>query len=299
MSSTLSALKETVVVEGIDAIRQEVAAARRQGARIGLVPTMGALHAGHLSLIQAARRSSDLVIVSLFVNPTQFGPNEDFQQYPRTFQTDLDACRGAGVDFIFNPAPEAIYPNDFDTFARVAGLSDVLEGKFRPGHFQGVATVVLKLLNIVAPDAAFFGQKDFQQQLIVRRMCVDLNVPCEIRVCPTIREPDGLALSSRNVFLSVEERTAALALSRCLARARDLLQQGEMDLVAIRQDMDRTLRTSPLVAPEYATLGDPETLEELTTARPRIVALVAARVGRTRLIDNLLIELPSRGTNPT
>ena len=298
MTSTLTPLKGMAVIEGIEAVRQEVAAARRQGARIGLVPTMGALHAGHVSLIEAARRSCDLVAVSIFVNPTQFGPNEDFKKYPRTLEDDLEACRTHGVDLVFHPAPEAIYPAEFHTFVNVSGLSQVLEGQFRPGHFQGVATVVLKLLNIVAPDVAFFGQKDFQQQLLVRRMCVDLNVPCEIRVCPTVREADGLALSSRNVFLSPEERKSALALSGCLNGARERLLQGETNLELVRKVMDQTLRGMPLVVPEYATLADPETLDELSAVQSRMVALVAARLGKTRLIDNLLIELPVRGATP-
>jgi pantoate--beta-alanine ligase len=280
------------VAEQIEEVRQKVAAARRQGARIGLVPTMGALHAGHVSLMQAARRECDYVVVSIFVNPTQFGPHEDLQKYPRPLAADLKACEAEDVDLVFHPQPETIYPDAFRTFVEVQGLSDVLEGKFRPGHFRGVATVVLKLFNIVAPDIAYFGQKDYQQQTLIRRMCRDLDLPVEIRVCPTIREADGLALSSRNVYLSPEERQAALSLSRCLRRADELLRRGAADLEAIRGEMRQVLTDTPGVVPDYATLVDPETLTEATAVQPRLVALVAARVGRTRLIDNLPIDRP-------
>ena len=278
-----------MVTEQIEHVREAVSAARHKGSRVGLVPTMGALHAGHVSLIEAARRECDLVVVSLFVNPTQFGPSEDFTKYPRTWEADLAICRAAEVDLLFKPLPETVYPDRFRTFVEVQGLSDVLEGKFRPGHFRGVATVVLKLLNIVAPDAAYFGQKDFQQQLIIRRMCEDLNLPCDIRVCPTVREPDGLALSSRNVYLSPQERRSALALSRCLHAAERLLQDGETDLERVREQMWKILRETPLVTPEYATVVHPETLEEVRIATLPLVAVVAARVGKTRLIDNLRI----------
>lgn len=259
---------------------------------------MGALHAGHLSLLRRARSECDLVVVSVFVNPTQFGPREDYGKYPRPFEADLAACRAEGADLVFNPQPTTIYPAEFRTFVEVTGLSDVLEGKFRPGHFRGVSTVVLKLLNIVSPDVTYFGQKDFQQQLIVRRMCRDLDLPCEIRVCPTVREPDGLALSSRNVFLGPEERQSALALYRALCQARGLLEQGESDLARVRGAMRDALSAVPFVAVDYATLVDPENLEEVAAVQRKLVAVVAARVGSTRLIDNLPIELPAGQAGP-
>jgi len=241
--------------------------------------------------MEAARQDCDFVAVSIFVNPTQFGPNEDLSRYPRPLSKDLEICEAEQVQLVFHPEPETVYPPGFCSFVEVQGLSDVFEGKFRPGHFRGVTTVVLKLLNTVQPDIAYFGQKDFQQQLIVRRMCHDLDVPCEIRVCPTIREPDGLALSSRNVYLNHAEREAAGALSRCLFHARQSLAEGETDLARLRQQMWEVLTTSPLVQPEYATIVDSETMEEVSQVTSRMTAIVAARVGQTRLIDNLPLEV--------
>ncbi len=264
--------------------------AHQRGARVGFVPTMGALHAGHLSLIQAAREECDFVVVSIFVNPTQFGPNEDFTKYPRNNDADLNLCAEAEVDVVFRPTVETIYPTAYATFVDVTGLSDVLEGKFRPGHFRGVTTVVLKLFNIVPADFAYFGQKDYQQQTIIRRMCAELNLPIEIRVCPTVREADGLALSSRNVYLNVEERRSALALMRSLHLAKELISSGQKDLAHVRQEMFELLTKTPRVRAEYATLIHPETLAEVSDELPRLVAVVAARVGATRLIDNLVIE---------
>jgi pantoate--beta-alanine ligase len=264
--------------------------AQQRGARVGFVPTMGALHAGHLSLIQAAREECDFVVASIFVNPTQFGPNEDFTKYPRNAEADLKMCAEAGVDVVFQPAVETIYPAGYATFVDVTGLSEVLEGKFRPGHFRGVATVVLKLFNIVPADCAYFGQKDYQQQTIIRRMCAELSLPIEIRVCPTVREPDGLALSSRNVYLNPEERRSALALLRSLNLAKELISSGRKDLANVRQEMFKLLTDTPRVRAEYATLVHPETLDEISDVLPKFVAIVAARVGTTRLIDNLIIE---------
>ena len=212
----------------------------------------------HVSLMQAAREECDFVVASIFVNPTQFGPNEDFKKYPRNFEADFKLCTQAGVDVVFQPTVETIYPTGYATFVDVTGLSDVLEGNFRPGHFRGVATVVLKLFNIVPADCAYFGQKDYQQQTIIRRMCDELNVPIEIRVCPTVREADGLALSSRNVYLNAAERQSALALMRSLHRARELISGGSQDLAGVRQEMLDLLTKSPRVQPEYATLIHPE-----------------------------------------
>ena len=251
---------------------------------------MGALHAGHISLMDAARRECDFVVASIFVNPAQFGPHEDFNQYPRDLERDRRLCEQAGMDLIFHPATATIYPEQHATFIDVTGLSDRLEGQSRPGHFRGVATVVLKLFNIVLPDVAYFGQKDFQQQALIRRMCHDLNVPVEIRVCPTVREADGLALSSRNVYLSPEERQSALALSQSLKLARKLLDEGETDAAAIGRQMRALLESTPLVTLDYATLIDTKTLAEVAHAGPDLAAVVAARVGRTRLIDNQILR---------
>ena len=286
---------ETKVVRSVSRVRRAVRRARRDGKEIGFVPTMGALHAGHLSLVQTAREECDYLAVSIFVNPTQFGPNEDYQQYPRTFEADLQACRDAGVDLVFAPHVSTIYPERFSTFVEVEGLSDVLEGAFRPGHFRGVATVVLKLLNIVQPDVAYFGRKDYQQQLLIRRMCRDLDLPVEIRTCPTVRESDGLALSSRNRYLNPEQRRAALSLSQSLKLAREQLMAGQSDVDAVRRAMREHLEGTAGVTVDYATIADPETLEEVSCRQPELIALVAARVGPARLIDNLPIHLPLQG----
>jgi pantoate--beta-alanine ligase len=282
--------RELKVVEEPDALRLFLAPARKAGARIGVVPTMGALHAGHLSLMQTAREECDVVVVTIFVNPLQFGPNEDFESYPRPLEEDLDRCRDAGVDFVFHPMREILYPPGFDTTVEVGQLSTLWEGAHRPGHFRGVTTVVLKLLNIVGADIAYFGLKDYQQQAIIRRMCRDLHVPTEIRACPTVRDADGLALSSRNQYLSPHERTAALAIWKSLTLARDRLLAGESDLESLRSDMRTLLENTEHVVPDYATLADPNTLAELSQPQSRMVALVAAQVGKTRLIDNLLID---------
>ena len=270
-------------------LRRRVTAARREGRLIGCVPTMGALHAGHISLVERARAECGFVIVTLFVNPTQFGPKEDLQKYPRPFDADCKKCRAAGVDLLFSPNSEAMYPAGYSTFVEVQGLTDCFEGAVRPGHFRGVTTIVTKLLNLTQPDKAYFGQKDFQQQAVIRRMCRDLDIPTEIITCPTLRDPDGLAMSSRNVYLSPTERASGLSLSRALNVARDKVRAGETDLAAIRLALRAEMEQTPGVSVDYATIADPESLEELTDIAPRMVALVAARVGPTRLIDNMLI----------
>ena len=282
--------KMVLVVDEAD-LRARVATAKRDGNLVGVVPTMGALHRGHLSLIDDARRECGFVVVTIFVNPTQFGPNEDYKQYPRPLERDLAACRDAGVDLVYHPQTSEIYPPGFGTFVAVEGLSDRLEGAFRPGHFRGVATVVLKLLQLTQPDIAYFGRKDYQQQLLTRQMCRDLNVPVEIRTCPTVRDADGLAVSSRNQYLSAAERRSALSLCGCLKLAEELLQQGTVNLADVRRAMSDHLTSFPDVQVDYATVADPETLQELEQPQPEMVALVAARVGSTRLIDNLFISL--------
>ena len=289
MPTTDSTAGNLIVAERIEEIRREVTARRQEGERIGVVPTMGALHAGHLSLIETARRECDCLVVTIFVNPTQFGPNEDYREYPRPLEADLQACRELGVDLVFHPDVDVMFSKEFATFVEVDGLSNVLEGKFRPGHFRGVATVVLKLFHIIGPDVAYFGRKDYQQQVLVRKMCRDLSLNVEIRTCPTVRDADGLALSSRNSYLNPDERQSALSLSACLQLARDRLAGGETDVAAVRDAMQAHLERAPGVVVDYATIAHPVTLEEISEPLPEMVALVAARVGRTRLIDNMLI----------
>ncbi len=283
-----------IVVEQAADVRQAVRDARRRGQSIGCVPTMGALHAGHLSLIEAARRECRFVAVTIFVNPAQFGPGEDLARYPRPLEDDLALCRKSDVDLVFVPAVESIYPKDFGTWIDVEHLSQVLEGAFRPGHFRGVATVVLKLLNISEPDRAYFGRKDYQQQLLVRKMCRELDLPVEIRTCPTVREADGLALSSRNRYLNAADRKKSLALIESLREAERRLLAGARDVRAVCAEMRQRLEAVAGIAVDYATVADPQTLAELDEPLPEMVALVAARVGGTRLIDNLVIVREGR-----
>lgn len=283
------------IVTTIEELREDVAAARSAGKRIGCVPTMGALHAGHLSLIESARAETDFVVVTIFVNPTQFGPSEDLAKYPRPLEADLTKCRDAEVDLVFQPGDRVVFPRADSTFVEVPGLSDVLEGVFRPGHFRGVTTVVLKLLNMVLPDVAFFGRKDYQQQLLIRQMVADLDVPVTIRTCPTIRETDGLALSSRNIFLGSDERETALALSRSLERARQMVEDEKASPVQARSELRNMLWATEGLTVDYATIVDAVTLEEVdddVLPGTALVALVAARVGSTRLIDNLPLGNP-------
>ncbi|MCL2118865.1 MAG: pantoate--beta-alanine ligase [Planctomycetaceae bacterium] len=281
-------------------VQQKMIAVRKQGKLIGVVPTMGALHEGHLSLVQQAKRDADFVVVTIFVNPTQFAPHEDFDKYPRTLKQDLEQLRELEVDLIFTPANESMYPPGYDTFVEVVESAKRFEGVSRPAHYRGVATVVLKLLNITMADMAFFGQKDYQQCCVIKKMTADLNLPVRITVCPTVREPDGLAMSSRNRYLSPEERTQALVLSRSLTLAQELVDDGMTDTDRICRMMREKIETSPLAQIDYIAIADPVTLEELATisARPqsqttgnstRAVVLLAVRFGATRLIDNTLL----------
>ena len=264
--------------------------ARAEGRCIGFVPTMGALHKGHLSLVRTAIAECQPVIASIFVNPTQFGPSEDFQKYPRTFETDCRKLEDAGVDYLFAPTAAEIYPPGFSTWVNVEGLSDRLEGRTRKGHFRGVTTVVLKLLEIVQPQKAFFGRKDAQQARIIRQMGRDLHLDSEIVVCPIVREPDGLAMSSRNAYLQPHERHAATILFRALDGTRASIMRGERDALRLTAAMRDALRTEPLAEPDYVELVDAETLEPVTRLRGVCLALLAVRIGTVRLIDNLLIE---------
>jgi pantoate--beta-alanine ligase len=280
------------MVETIEEVRDNVARARQAGRVVGLVPTMGALHEGHARLIEAARRGSDEVVVTIFVNPTQFGPNEDFARYPRTLDADLALAGQAGAALAFVPSVTTIYPpGPPATYVEVPGLSDVLEGASRPGHFRGVATVVLKLFNIVGPDVAYFGQKDYQQQLVLRRMVADLNVPVRIVTVPTVREPDGLAMSSRNRYLNADERRAATVLSRALRDAEAAARAGERSADRVRQVLLATLESERLASVDYAEVADADTLEPLATlgGGRRGVAMLAVRVGPARLIDNAIL----------
>ena len=272
------------------------AAARAAGRRIGLVPTMGAFHAGHHALMRAARAACDEVVVSLFVNPAQFDEASDLAAYPRTEERDAAEAAELGVDVLFAPSPQEVYPAGFATSVRVEGLSDVLEGAERgPGHFAGVCTVVAKLLNVVAPDVAYFGQKDAQQVAVLRRMVADLDLPVALEVVETVREPDGLAMSSRNVRLDAGERERAVALSRALRAAGSALGEGERDAVAVRAAALAAM--APLdVEPEYLALVDPDTFSPVATVNGRVLVAVAARVGDTRLIDNALFQ--TRGGDP-
>jgi pantoate--beta-alanine ligase len=280
------------VVESVAELRGRVSGARAQGKKIGLVPTMGALHDGHLRLIRQCRAETEYVVVSIFVNPTQFGAGEDLNRYPRPLEDDLRLSESARADLVFVPSVPTVYPFGVNsTFVEVPGLSDVLEGASRPGHFRGVATVVLKLFEMVRPDLAVFGQKDFQQQLLVGRMIADLHVPVQLSICPTVREPDGLALSSRNRYLNAHDRRAAVVLNHALERARAAVDAGEHRGDRIRQILQETLRSEPLAELDYAEVADAETLERLGDlgCKKQAVALVAAKFGTTRLIDNALL----------
>jgi pantoate--beta-alanine ligase len=250
---------------------------------------MGALHAGHLSLIAAAKRDCTHVVASIFVNPLQFGPGEDFDRYPRTFEADCAALTAAGVDILFAPTAETLTPDDATTFVEVGGISDRLDGAHRPGHFRGVATIVAKLFHIVAPDCAYFGQKDAAQLAVLRAMVRDLNFAVEIIACPIVREADGLALSSRNRYLTTEQRARAIILNRALTAAADLHARGERNSQALIKAMQQTLTTEPSVVVEYATVVDPDTLLPLADTTSGALIAVATRLGETRLIDNHLI----------
>jgi pantoate--beta-alanine ligase len=277
-------------IHTIEWMKQVARQARAEGRSTGFVPTMGALHPGHLSLVRAALAESQPVIASIFVNPTQFGPSEDFQKYPRTIEADSKKLEDAGVDFLFAPEPSEIYPPGFRTWVNVEGLSERLEGRVRRGHFRGVTTVVLKLLEIVQPRKAFFGRKDAQQARIIRQMARDLHLDSEIVVCPIVREPDGLAMSSRNAYLNPEERRAATILFRALDGARASISRGERDALRLTAAMREALRTEHLAESDYVELVDAETLEPMTRLRGVCLALLAVRIGAIRLIDNLLIE---------
>ncbi len=278
-----------VVVTSVCELRERVAAARREGRKIGLVPTMGALHAGHLSLVRASRAECGFTVVTIYVNPSQFGPSEDYRRYPRTLEADLDLLAGH-ADLVFAPATEAVYPPGYATWVEVRSVAEPLEGEFRPTHFRGVATIVLKLFNMAGADVAYFGQKDYQQAQVVKRMVEDLNVPIAVRVCPIVREPDGLAMSSRNAYLSPGERQQAVVLSQGLRLAQELVAQGRRDAVEIVEQVRGAILAAPDARIDYVALVDPETLQPIAAVAGPAVLLLAVRIGGTRLIDTCTLE---------
>jgi len=283
--------RETMeIIETISQMKEIIKNLKQAGKRIGFVPTMGYLHEGHLSLVRACRRENDIVVVSIFVNPIQFGPKEDFDRYPRDLPRDQALLEKEGVDYLFYPSAQEMYPPGYRTFVEVTGLQDGLCGRSRPGHFRGVATVVLKLFNIVMPDVAYFGQKDAQQAVIIRRLVRDLNLDVEIRVMPIVRDVDGLALSSRNTYLSAEERKASLAIPRSLEVARRLIEEGERDTSVIKAKIEEIIKAEPRLRIDYVEIVDPEELQPIEKITDEALIALAVYCGGTRLIDNLKIS---------
>ncbi|MCR4397024.1 MAG: pantoate--beta-alanine ligase [Candidatus Saccharicenans sp.] len=270
-------------------LREKIQAWKKKGLKIGFVPTMGYLHEGHLSLVRESKKSSDVTVVSIFVNPKQFGPAEDYRTYPRDLERDRALLEREGVDLVFYPPVEVMYPEGYKTYVEVEDLQDKLCGKSRPGHFRGVCTVVLKLFNLVQPDEAHFGWKDAQQVIILQKMVEDLNLPVKIVPLPLVRDHDGLALSSRNTYLSREERQAALVLKKSLDLAEKLIREGEKDAAKIRQKMIELISTEPLARIDYVEVVNLKTLERLETIEGQVLVALAVFIGRTRLIDNLRI----------
>jgi pantoate--beta-alanine ligase len=280
--------KSRIVTDG-QSLREAVLAAQAAGLTVGLVPTMGALHEGHLSLVSTARAECDLTVVTVFVNPTQFAPDEDFARYPRDLASDVSLLATCGCDLVFAPSMEEMYRPNHATWIDVGPIGQELEGVIRPTHFRGVATVVMKLFQLAPADRAYFGRKDYQQTLVVRQMVADLNVPIDVRVCPTVREPDGLAMSSRNAYLTAEERQRALALSNSLRLAEQLAADGERDVAAIRRQMERELERTGVVDVQYIVFVADGTLNQVQSIDGPTTIAIAATVGKTRLIDNTLI----------
>ncbi|MHB8174011.1 MAG: pantoate--beta-alanine ligase [Nitrospirota bacterium] len=277
------------IIKSVSEMKDYSRRLRLSGETIGFVPTMGYLHEGHISLVKAAKAHNTRSVLSIFVNPTQFGPSEDFAAYPRNLEGDIEKCEAARVDAVFIPEAREIYPEGFSTYVDVAGVTEVMEGLRRPGHFRGVATVVAKLFNIVMAHRAYFGQKDYQQTVVVRRMALDLNLETEIAVMPTVREPDGLAMSSRNAYLTPPERAAAPVIYRALSSAKNLYESGEGNAELIIHQVREIIGNEPLVEMEYAVVSDAATLAPLREVKGRAVLAASARIGRTRLIDNVLL----------
>lgn len=278
------------VIKQLSELRRLLDTIRADGKTIGLVPTMGALHAGHLSLASASREATDVTVVTIFVNPTQFAEGEDLGKYPRTLEKDSDQLAEIGVDIVFAPDSDTIYPADFSTSVQPPDVAKKLEGEFRPTHFGGVCTIVLKLFNMIGADKAFFGQKDFQQVAVLQQMVADLNVRTEIVVCPIVRESDGLAMSSRNVYLDDEQRKIALSLSKTLEYTRQRIESGDRDGYGLMTEMRQMLIDGGVTSIDYAAIADPVTLNVQEQIELPVVALLAAHVGKTRLIDNVVID---------
>jgi pantoate--beta-alanine ligase len=278
------------IIKSIRELDNQLQQARRKGMKVALVPTMGFLHEGHLSLVRAANMENDLVVVSIFVNPTQFGPGEDYDTYPRDLENDVIKLQETGIEYIFAPDVEELYPEGYSTFVEVEGITDKLCGHFRPGHFRGVTTIVSKLFNIVRPDRAYFGEKDYQQLIVIKKMVRDLNMPVQIKGLPIIREEDGLAMSSRNRYLNSEERKAATVLYKALQNAKKMVYNGERDADQIKKEMLSFINKEPLVSIDYVSVVDPETLEDLDKIKDSVLLALAVYIGDTRLIDNVLIK---------
>jgi pantoate--beta-alanine ligase len=287
----LGPIRKMEIIETIDKTRETIAKARSAGKKIGFVPTMGALHQGHFSLIKAAKKQTDFVIVSIFVNPAQFGPGEDIDKYPRPFDADVKACKKLGVDVVFAPPVEQMYPQKNLTWVNIEKLSEPLCGKSRPGHFRGVATVCAKLFNIVQSDFAFFGQKDAQQVIIVQRMVADLNMPLKIVVCPTIREKDGLAMSSRNKYLNAEQRKDAALLYAALQEAELFVNAGVRKSSELMAEMEKILKISKQIKIDYIGIVDALSLNELKEVEGHILIALAVKLGAARLIDNIMLDV--------
>lgn len=278
------------VTKTIQSVRELVNTARSQAKKVALVPTMGALHIGHISLIEAALRQCDFVVVSIFVNPIQFGPEEDFEKYPRPIDTDLEICRKAGVNVVFAPTAEQIYPDKNLTWVNVEKLTEPLCGQLRPGHFRGVATVCAKLFNIVQPDFAYFGQKDAQQTIVIKRMVADLNMPLEIIVCPTVRQPNGLAVSSRNKYLNEQQKKDATLIYESLRKSTQMIGSGIIEVQEVTNQINKILSQASAIKIEYISIVNAETLRKLRQITGKVLIAVAVKIDSTRLIDNIIVD---------
>ena len=284
------------IAKTVDEVREAVKAWRKEGLTVGLVPTMGYLHAGHQSLIAASVAGNDRTVVSVFVNPMQFGPTEDLESYPRDLNRDAELCEKTGADLIFNPEPEEMYKDGFVSFVDMNGLTNHLCGLSRPVHFRGVCTVVSKLFNIVQPDRAYFGQKDAQQLAVIKRMVKDLNMPLEIVGCPIVREADGLAMSSRNTYMNAEERKAALVLSRSIKLGREMVEAGERDAAAVKKAMSEMIESEPMAVIDYVEIVDNNTMESIDTISGDILCAIAVKINdKVRLIDNFMTSVITEG----
>ena len=280
-----------IIIETIADMKAVIKSQKQSGKSIGLVPTMGYLHQGHISLVKHSTQENDFTVVSIFVNPTQFGPNEDYDKYPRDLEKDMKLAEQAGVDIIFAPSVKEMYPDGYKTYVAVEGITEVMCGKSRPGHFRGVTTVVTKLFNIITPTKAYFGQKDAQQVAVIKQMVKDLNMNLEIITCPIIREADGLAMSSRNVYLNSEERKAALVLSQSLLNADKLVEGGERSKEKLYKSIYEQISSESLANIEYIEIVDADTLEKVNNIEKRVLVALAVKLGNTRLIDNIILEV--------